>query len=383
MRCFFLFYRFNLLQSSRFAALFVVWAAAWLVHADRSSWPIDHWAPVAINGTRLWLSVFGSSPDAPIVLFVHGGPGATETAFVRRFHAPLGERCLVATYDQRGAGKSYSRAVFRDSLTIGLYVQDLVAVARHLVETYSQEKVVVVGHSWGSIIAPLAVRQHPELFSAYIGTGQVVNVAQGEQLSYAFALRQARKTGNTHAVRQLTRLGPPCDGVYGSERQDIAGAIGALSRQRQWLRRLGGMYYRGAFRDKLVAAFHRSEQYSFIDRLRYARGARLSARALWPEIAQVDLARQVPCLAVPVWFCLGRYDHNTPSGLAAEYLSDLKAPWKERVWFERSGHSPALEETGKFHRLILERVLPRTRGVGTGSMPGEGIPAEHVLDELR
>lgn len=362
MRCLLQFYRFNRLKAGFAAAVALAMFATGQARGARTAWTIDRWAPVTLNGARLWVSVFGSAHDAPILLFVHGGPGATETAFVRHYHAPLGEHCLVATYDQRGAGKSYSRSVFRDSLTVHLYVQDLVAVARHLVDTYAVDKVVVIGHSWGSIIGPMAVRRHPELFSAYIGTGQVADVARGEDSSYAFALRQARKSGDTRAVRQLTRLGPPSKGFYCAQRRhDIAGTIGGLSRQREWLRHLGGMYYRRAFRSELVSVFRRSRQYTLFDSFRYARGARRSAFALWPQIARIDLMRDVPSMDVPVWFCLGRYDYNTPSVLAAEYFARLDAPAKTLVWFEQSGHAPGLEQAGTFHRLILELVLPHIR----------------------
>ncbi len=356
------FYRFNRVATC-FPVVLAVLMAGGVTRMPRAAWAVDRWTAVDLNGARLWLSVFGPSEDAPILLFVHGGPGATETAFVRHYHAPLGEHCLVATYDQRGAGKSYSRRVFRDSLTIELYVEDLVAVVRHLIDTYESDKVVVIGHSWGSIIAPLAVRRHPELFHAYVGTGQVTDVARGEDSSYVFALRQARKRGNSRAIRQLTRLGPPSGGHYCPRQgRDIAKTIGGLSRQREWLRRFGGMYYRREFRGELVRVFRRSRLYSFFDGFRYARGARRSARALWPQIARIDVSREVPALAVPVWFCLGRHDHNTPSTLAAEYFHSLKAPSKELVWFERSGHAPGLEEPGEFHRLILSRILPAASG---------------------
>ncbi|WP_425290955.1 hypothetical protein [Spirosoma linguale] len=79
--------------------------------------------------------------------------------------------------------------------------------------------------------------------------------------------------------------------------------------------------------------------------------------AIWPTI---DLKRQIPAVNVPVYFCLGRYDHHVPATVVADYCASLEAPVKEVIWFEESAHHLCFEEPQKFHDLLKEK-LPGTK----------------------
>ncbi len=83
-----------------------------------------------------------------------------------------------------------------------------------------------------------------------------------------------------------------------------------------------------------------------------------SLAALFPEFFRTNLFVQVPELAVPVYFCLGRHDHEVPAELSAKYFDALKAPRKQLVWFEHSAHMPNTEEKDRFNRFMIEAVLP-------------------------
>src|SRR5215469_10665222 len=60
-----------------------------------------------MDRARTWLLVRGRSTAAPAVLFLHGGPGGSETALMRLFNPALENAFVMAYWDQRGAGRSY------------------------------------------------------------------------------------------------------------------------------------------------------------------------------------------------------------------------------------------------------------------------------------
>jgi pimeloyl-ACP methyl ester carboxylesterase len=99
-------------------------------------------------------------------------------------------------------------------------------------------------------------------------------------------------------------------------------------------------------------------EYTVLDRINFFRGIFQSVDALYPELSRADLFKDVPEVAVPVYFCLGRHDHEVPSVLAARYFEVLKAPRKQLVWFEDSAHMPNIEERDKFNRFVVDTVLP-------------------------
>jgi len=91
-----------------------------------------------------------------------------------------------------------------------------------------------------------------------------------------------------------------------------------------------------------------SPEYSFLNILNWFKGSKFSLNHLWSELLAFDITKDAPEIKVPAYFCIGRYDYNTPFELSYKYYETLKAPHKEYIWFERSAHSPIFEEAEKF-----------------------------------
>ena len=112
-------------------------------------------------------------------LYLSGGPGQSDLPFSRVLLEPLTKDFLVVGWDQRGAGKSYS--AIDASLTLDRAVEDTVELARTLAQRYGHQKIYLLGESWGSILGVLAVQRAPELFHAYLGSGQMVDPLATDQ----------------------------------------------------------------------------------------------------------------------------------------------------------------------------------------------------------
>jgi len=311
-------------------------------------------AKVRLGGALQTVLLRGRSEKNPVLLFLHGGPGTSELGLVRTYNcAALEEHFTVAVWDQRGAGLSYAAIEPRSAMTVEQLVADCCELVEWLCARFGQEKVHVVGHSWGSLLGVLAVQRRPERFHAYVGMGQVANVLEGERRSYAWTLAQAEAAGDARALAKLRRLGePPYSG-------DLSAAIVA---QRSVVARYGGEVHgnpRGGML-LLLRAMLRSREYGWRDRVNVFRGAFAGMRLLWPQILSIDLFAQAPELKVPVYLLLGRHDQEAPSAVAERYLEALVAPRKTLVWFERSAHFPNVEEPEAFHRVLVERVLAET-----------------------
>ena len=188
-------------------------------------------APVRIGGVDQWVLVRGEDTTNPVVLFVHGGPGASQLTQNRRNTADLERHFTVVNWDQRGAGKSYAAGRTRTTMTLDRFVDDVCELAEHLRGRFAEDRIVVVGHSWGSVIGVLATQRQPDLFSCYVGLGQVADMVAGEAETYRWTLERARVRADARAVRKLEAIGPP---PYGDDwlRKTIA--------QRRLLARFGG-----------------------------------------------------------------------------------------------------------------------------------------------
>ncbi len=302
-----------------------------------------------IGDVDQWLLMRGKSIDNPILLFLHGGPGSAEWPLVRRHNSELENHFIIAYWEQRGAGKTFRKGT--PGLNVAQFISDTREIIEYLQMKFTKNKVFVFGHSWGSLIGILTAQKYPELFCAYIGTGQYVNGTENEEISYQYVMDTAIKTNNKKAVKQLKGINYP--EPYGTI--DPAGKwFRKLILQREWLFKLGGCIYQKTSYFRWVWPYFHAPEYTVKDLTNWYRGYYSSIKAMWPEIIKYDLSKQVPKLEVPVYFLIGKLDFTTPSELVERYFSQLEAPKKELIWFDGSAHNPIYEEPKKFNDVLIE-----------------------------
>ena len=151
----------------------------------------------------------GHDVEAPVLLFLEGGPGGTALGSMRYAGQPLEEHFTVATWDQRGTGKSASALEPLDTLTVAQAVADTIEVTEYLRDRFDEERIYLLGSSWGTTLGTLAVQARPDLFHAYIGSGQMVDQQETDKRMYAESVAYAQRVGDTGFAEQLRAIGPP------------------------------------------------------------------------------------------------------------------------------------------------------------------------------
>ncbi|MGC8771720.1 MAG: alpha/beta fold hydrolase [Brevinematia bacterium] len=297
---------------------------------------IDKIEKLTIGGITQWISLRSDNIKNPIILFLHGGPGTAQISFSRKSQKRLEDSFLVINWDQRGAGRSYSRSLRKSDMKIELFIEDAEELIEYLLKRFGQEKVYLVGHSWGTIIGAYVTAKRPDLIQAYIAIGQIVDMERGELISYQFTLDEARRLNNKKAIQQLEKIGPP---PYAN--------LSDAGVQRDWLSKFHGAVYEGNLLGTILKNISIRDLRP-LDIIRFVAGAMLSLSTLEDEQNKVKLLQDVPEMKVPVYFCCGRRDYNVPFELVIEYAERLKAPQKRIIWFDHSAHLPNFEEPELF-----------------------------------
>lgn len=307
---------------------------------------------VNLNGSQQWVSIRGKDVTQPVLLFLAGGPGGSQLATERFALNGLEDHFVVVNWEQPGAGKSFD-AVDRTTLTPERYIEDAHALVLMLRERFEQEKIYVLGESWGSALGIMLAQRYPELFQAFIGTGQMVAFLENDILCYEFALQQARDRGDLQKVEALTKQGPPP--YYG---QDVAWQEAAFL-----MDTFAYMNANPAIADNGANTFRDlgAPEYGLYDKVSWFRGVIETLGVVYPQLWNVDFRQQATKLDVPVYFLIGRHDVNAPTVLVEQYYDVLDAPHKEIVWFEHSGHTPWVSESDRFVQVMAETVLAQTR----------------------
>jgi L-proline amide hydrolase len=169
---------------------------------------IDEKHALKINGSEQWIFVRGNS-DKPILLFVHGGPGFPFTPIARAFEQPFRNDFLIVHWDQRGVGKSFKTTDFSKGFTIDQFVQDGLAVTQSIINKYGTRRILLVGHSWGTVLGIKMVTTESSLFHAYISVGSNTDSRAMEQYRYQFMADLLKVNGELADLQILKNIGMP------------------------------------------------------------------------------------------------------------------------------------------------------------------------------
>jgi len=289
---------------------------------------------VQIGGVEQWILVRGHDRFRPVVLFLHGGPGMPVMYLAHAFQRALERDFVVVHWDRRGAGKSFDSWSRMPASSVSQTLEDTYDLTRSLRARFGQQRIYLVGHSWGSYLGLLAVERHPECYAAFIGTGQLAGTRDEIEVLRRQFLRRVAHTTRDSALRARA-----ADESAEITEDDLFSSGGELFASRSFW--------------PLLKAGLAAREYTLRDVLNVKRGADLVGREMRYDVVPKPSEGEVRKVDVPVFFFLGRHDLNTPSQLAAQYLERLEAPLERLVWFEQSAHFPFFEEPERFCRELV------------------------------
>lgn len=119
---------------------------------------------INVNGILLHSESFGNPTD-PMIIAIHGGPGADYRSILN-FKQLSDDGMFVVFYDQRGCGLS-ERLDKSAYSAVQVYIDELDGVINHYKQNPSQ-KVILAGHSWGAMLASAYVNQYPSKIEGLI-----------------------------------------------------------------------------------------------------------------------------------------------------------------------------------------------------------------------
>jgi len=257
------------------------------------------------------------------LLLLHGGPGDVQSPFVSTY-APYERDFVLVQWDQRGAGRTFGKngagGVTRETL-----IADGIDLAEQLHRRFPQAPLILFGHSWGSIIATGMAQQRPDLFAAYVGTGQVTAWAELVQFQFDFLKRRYTEKSDTAALAALEAIGTPdpknVDQYFGFSRPIRQNMNGSDT---TWLTNLRSLLIANGVTETTRAAIND--------------GAIASGRALIDASVATDLPATATRFAIPYVVIQGRDDLFAPTPLVEAYFNRVSAPKKRLFVIEGAGH---------------------------------------------
>lgn len=305
---------------------------------------------VTLGGQKQYLLIQGDDVTNPVIIWLHGGPSSPDTFVNYIFQKYLADKYTVINWDQRGCGRTYfaNSKVDADNKTVSFTQAqaDLDELVSYACERFNAERVIIVGHSYGTMLGSQYVLNHPEKISAYIGVGQVVTI-DSEVYSYEDALTRAKAQGdntgemeaayetyiadkslvNMMNLRKLTTPYHVAEKSANTIWEGITSPYMGVDDAKWFLKQAGDF-------EKYVAL----------------------NKQLFDYIMVADVRNYGLNYEVPVGFITGSQDWTTPGKYAGEYCELITAPKKQFVQVEGCGHSPQYDDPEEFCEILLNML---------------------------
>jgi pimeloyl-ACP methyl ester carboxylesterase len=297
-------------------------AAALLLPAGaRAAGGIDERGYVRIGGIDQWVAIQGNNRDNPVILYLHGGPGEAQSPFLDTFKPWLADFTVV-NWDQRGAGKTYEKnGDATPDMTLDREVADAVALSEYALNKLGRKKLVLVGQSAGAALGLKVVQRRPDLYAAFVGTGQMVSVMR----SAAWQEKQINVPPTHDATEMKTlhqwAITSPPDQPYLKRMTDFMARPEAAA---------------------------------------WVKGYDFESGHVGPEMQAFDAMTDALDLAVPYILIQGRADWLTPMDVAKEYFDAVRSKGKVFVPVD-GGHFACFTNAGEFVAALRKHVVPLTR----------------------
>jgi pimeloyl-ACP methyl ester carboxylesterase len=323
---------------------------------------------VKIGGVDQWIQIRGEDRDNPVILFVHGGPG-NSTIPISSGWQPWERYFTIVQWDQRGAGRTLrvTGESIAATMTLAQMTRDGVEVAKYLRAHLHKDRIILIGHSWGSFLGIHIVKQRPDLFYAFVGTGQLVGKQSFErqfELTVAHLKALAQSANNKQALTELASISAspdfgtkPCDTISFAPQADRTPECDIVQR---WAKALS-LPSIEAFQLVGPVPPPFMPDFSLLDWYYWQRGVAFSAAQLRRRdgpIIQSDLWSLGTDFSIPVFFFEGTDDFMTPIEPAYSYFEQIRSPQKKFVLFKDGDHFIPFDRPVEFLTQLLSHIRP-------------------------
>ncbi len=311
---------------------------------------IDKMETIKIGGIDQCLYIRGKDVENPILLFLHGGPGTPEMPLLYTFQYKWEDAFTVVHWDQRGTGKTYFANDMKSvtpTISFEQAIEDAWEVTQYLQRKFNKRKIVVLGYSWGSVLGTALVQTYPEAFSAYIGVGQVVNGAEGEEIGFKKVMDLAKAKKCKKDIQALENLKPYPPSIYDSKKL-------------MKLRDLQIKYGLAVGLDKRSILSYFFSPYISMKELTYylIDPSNIQSNIMNYVMNEYKASDYGVNYSLPIVYVLGENDYQTPTSLAQNYFEKINAPIKKIFILPDAGHASMMDEPEKFSEILKNEVLP-------------------------
>ncbi|MBP0969723.1 MAG: alpha/beta hydrolase, partial [Oscillospiraceae bacterium] len=281
---------------------------------------------VELGGVEQFISIRGVFYENPVLLVLHGGPGSTLTGMSHTYQRPWEKHFTVVNWDQRCSGRtgSVSGKTSPVELTVDLMLNDALELTDYLRERFHKDRIIILGHSWGTLLGTRLALEHPEKYLAFISTGTLVSGRGQAEYLAGFFRRKFEEEGDSGKLARLDRIGEYWKEPVQDPDKELAMNWIIIDEGYSSVKARGvisGLRYE-------IIPMMRAPEYRIKDALNFF-GYKAYPRIINQEMPDFNVEDYGLTYEIPVYFINGDMDYQTPYPMALEYFGKITAPDKD------------------------------------------------------
>lgn len=310
---------------------------------------VDEGIFISLGGLEQYVLVRSMDTDNPVIIYLHGGPSSPDTYATYGFSDELIDEYTFIAWDQRGCGRTYFHNINIDSEnTTASFEQakeDLDELVDYALERFGKEQVIILGHSYGTILGSEYALEHPDKVSAYIGAAQVVSLEETDVYSYEDALQKAIEAGDdtadmTRAFEQFQKSGLLIDKLKLRPLVSVYHPV-EVSDQEAWMAITSPYFSVDDFRWFLKQLVNLEDYISL-------------NRQLFDYTMIFDAYHNGLTYEMPVYFISGTCDWICPVDSVKKYSEAITAPEVRMELIEGCGHGVQYSSPTEFADVVCD-----------------------------
>jgi len=314
---------------------------------------------VSIGGIEQWVTIKGYDGAKPAILFLHGGPGSVMSPYDEAIYGQWEKDFILVNWDQRGAGRTFGKNApaeltedywIENPLTIEQMTSDGIELSEHLIKFVGKQKIILIGSSWGSVLGVTMSQKRPDLFYAYIGHAQIVNLSESQIIAYQKVLRMAETTSDQTSSDKLKTIGsPPYDDAKNTGQ--FYRVIKKFEKENSVPAPDSWWKFSQEYDNEIDAQNrYNGDDYSFIN---FAGHKKLGIKAMSEGL---DFRKDAVDFEIPIYLIQGEEDILTPKELSREYFDKISAPKKEFFLVPGAAHGFNQSIVDTQYKILKEQI---------------------------
>ena len=317
------------------------------VAVNESAW-------VQLGGISQNLHIRGADQANPVVIFLHGGPGAPVGFLNYVWQPELEDDYTFIHWDQRGTGRTYYANPYLDSSTVTMaqLQRDLDELVDYARKRFGQDKVFLLGHSWGTVLGSEYALAHPEKVRAFISVGQVVDPSMNPEIE---AIR--KRAADPFDIAALNTAAETYKAAFDRGIFDSA-SFQTIDRLREKYLTCAGEIpgWKLLFQALTSPSLTLADLRWYYDTADFTRLNAMQKKLVDYLYFDYNAFKASSVYKIPVHFISGACDWVKPQSMVQAYAAKVKAPVKSFTLLPNAGHLPFLDDPSGFARILRAKL---------------------------